>query len=514
MISPDGLAFDWSETLDDLPADNMRRASHAKNLTLFLVQKGQNDNYVLNLNAKWGTGKSYFLKRWVKEIEQTYPTVYIDAWSSDHSSDPLLSVVSEVKNRLKELKEISKFEQRLFEGVAKAVKATAPAVIKAVVKNQLERAGVNLNELGDVISNDDAADAGAKLVEQAIKAHNEASVGVKSIKSSVQGWMQSVVESKKRRYPLFIFIDELDRCRPTYAIEMLETIKHIFDMKNVVFVIATDKDQLQHSIKAIYGAEFDSRLYLDRFFSRTVTLSNPSRVDFIRRKLAESKFFSDYFSDDSNFVFLPSKSGRTEDIILLFAAIADGFDWPLRNVSLWLDRLEAALIISSIKLDVIILSFMMALETDNTEWLKKYQEEIPIFKSKGSDDLGKINFRTSLITTTWSFNQTKKELLAAGMKQTGSQINSVNESEVSILDFVIDRIEFLKMIDIFNSRVMVNEYRQLLQTGEVSVQSFGEGINKTEYPVPALYIYMNYHKLRGITLDHYIEICRYSSLID
>lgn len=514
MSSPDGLAFDWSEALDDLPADNMRRASHAKNLTLFLVQKGQNDNYVLNLNAKWGTGKSYFLKRWVKEIEQTYPTVYIDAWSSDHSSDPLLSVVSEVKNRLKELKEISKFEQRLFEGVAKAVKATAPAVIKAVVKNQLERAGVNLDELGDFISNDDASDAGAKLVEQAIKAHNEASVGVKSIKSSVQGWMQYVVESKKRRYPLFIFIDELDRCRPTYAIEMLETIKHIFDMKNVVFVIATDKDQLQHSIKAIYGAEFDSRLYLDRFFSRTVTLSNPSRVDFIRRKLAESKIFSDYFSDDSNFVFLPSKSGRTEDIILLFAAIADGFDWPLRNVSLWLDRLEAALIISSIRLDVIMLSFMMALETDNTEWLKRYQEEIPIFKSIGSDDSGKVNFRTSLITTTWSFNQTKKELLDAGMKQTGSQINSVNESEVSILDFVIDRIEVLKMIEIFNSRVMVNEYRQLLQTGEFSVQRFGEGINKTEYPVPALYIYMNYHKLRGITLDHYIEICRYSSLID
>lgn len=426
MNPPDVPAFNWSEASNELPADNMRRASHAKNLTLFLVQKGQNDNYVLNLNAKWGTGKSYFLKRWVQEIEQTYPTVYIDAWSSDHSSDPLLSVVSEVINKLKELKKISAIEQKIFEGVAKAVKATAPAVIKAVVTKQLERAGINLDELSDVFNNDDAAGAGAKLVEQAIKAHNEASVGVKKIKSSVQDWLKSVVGSTERRYPLFIFIDELDRCRPNYAIEMLETIKHIFDMKNVVFVIATDKEQLEHSIRAIYGTEFDSRLYLERFFSRTVTLSNPSRIDFIRRKISESETFKDYCCEEINFVFLSSKLGRTEDIILLFAAIADGFNWPLRRVSLWLDRLEAALIISSIKLDIIMLSFMMALETDNTDWLKKHQEGIPIFKSRGSDGSGKVDFTSSLITTIWSFNLAMKEINSAGMSHAGSPMNDVN----------------------------------------------------------------------------------------
>ncbi|WP_419182173.1 P-loop NTPase fold protein [Pantoea ananatis] len=36
-------------------------------------------------------------------------------------------------------------------------------------------------------------------------------------------------------YPLFVFVDELDRCRPTYAIEMLETIKHLFSIENVVY---------------------------------------------------------------------------------------------------------------------------------------------------------------------------------------------------------------------------------------------------------------------------------------
>ncbi|QDE47832.1 hypothetical protein EIN43_17235 [Enterobacter hormaechei] len=65
--------------------------------------------------------------------------------------------------------------------------------------------------------------------------------------------------------PTFIFIDELDRCRPNYAIDMLETIKHLFDINNVVFVIATDKEQLSHSICSVYGSGFDATRYLDRF---------------------------------------------------------------------------------------------------------------------------------------------------------------------------------------------------------------------------------------------------------
>ena len=39
---------------------------------------------------------------------------------------------------------------------------------------------------------------------------------------------------------LFVFIDELDRCRPTYAIELLERIKHLLDIDGLVFILAMD----------------------------------------------------------------------------------------------------------------------------------------------------------------------------------------------------------------------------------------------------------------------------------
>ncbi|MEB5708426.1 KAP family P-loop NTPase fold protein [Pantoea anthophila] len=507
------LNFDWSQACGELPEDSMGRAEHARNLTQFLIQKGQEANYVLNLNAKWGTGKTYFLRRWVAEIESTYPTVYIDAWSSDHSSDPLLSVVSEVKNKLRELKNISRFEAALFKGLAKAVKATAPLVIKAVVKGQLKRGGVNLDEFGEAFSNGDAADAGAKLVEQAIRAHNEASKGVENIKKSVRDWLESVVRSGKRQYPLFIFIDELDRCRPTYAVEMLETIKHIFDMKNVVFVVATDKDQLQHSIRAIYGAEFDSRLYLDRFFTRSITLSNPSRANFIFRKIDGSDTFTNFTKDDDNFVFMDSAEGRKVDLIALLSGIADGFNWPLRTVNLWLDRLEAALIISPRKMDIIILSFMMALETDDSDWLKKYQDGISIFKEARNDDTGKVNFKSFLITTHWSFGQYKKDLLDIGFEEMTRIMHSERHPQIDLLAFVKNR---LNSLDYIGNNSLINlgdEYKKATYAQTIDMMRIGSDSNSPIYESAALYLHGYFHEKNGTNLKHYFDICRYSSLM-
>ncbi|GLS00573.1 hypothetical protein GCM10007859_05800 [Brevundimonas denitrificans] len=102
-----------------------------------------------------------------------------------------------------------------------------------------------------------------------------------------QNRLKSILSNLESRseatLPLFVLIDELDRCRPTYAIEMLEQVKHLFDIDNTIFLIATDGDQLSHSIKAVYGEGFDGSGYLLRFFHR--------HYRFERRDLGA---FSDY----------------------------------------------------------------------------------------------------------------------------------------------------------------------------------------------------------------------------
>ncbi|WVV48879.1 P-loop NTPase fold protein [Pseudomonas sp. NA13] len=80
------------------------------------------------------------------------------------------------------------------------------------------------------------------------------------------------------RTPAFIFIDELDRCRPTYAIELLERVKHFFELEDCRFIVASDSTQLAHSVRAVYGEKFYSERYLSRFFDAEFRLDNSNML--------------------------------------------------------------------------------------------------------------------------------------------------------------------------------------------------------------------------------------------
>lgn len=188
--------------------------------------------------------------------------------------------MAEIRRSLIDHTDKAALDSRLLKGMWRLFKAVAPEVTKALLKSRL---GIDSDALAKILSDDSSADVGAKLAEAALQAHDEAGNSVKEFREGIAGWLRAAINtaSPPLSYPLFVFIDELERCRPTYAVEMLETIKHIFNIEHVVFVIATDKAQLQHSIRAIYGSGFDSRLYLDRFFNRSVTLNEVSRKSFI-----------------------------------------------------------------------------------------------------------------------------------------------------------------------------------------------------------------------------------------
>ena len=65
--------------------------------------------------------------------------------------------------------------------------------------------------------------------------------------------VREIVSSSSPR--AFFIVDELDRCRPDYAITYLETIKHIFDIKGAVFILAADRQQLENSAKTAFGLD-------------------------------------------------------------------------------------------------------------------------------------------------------------------------------------------------------------------------------------------------------------------
>ena len=91
-----------------------------------------------------------------------------------------------------------------------------------------------------------------------------------------------------------MIIDELDRCRPSYAVELLEVAKHVFAVDHIVFVLAVNRSQLSHSVKALYGNDFDAYGYLRRFFDVDFRLPDPSREKFIEKSLSDIRLES-YF---------------------------------------------------------------------------------------------------------------------------------------------------------------------------------------------------------------------------
>ncbi len=314
---------------ESLSADRLDRARYAEFLTNYLAAEGKQRNYVLNLNAEWGAGKTWFIKRWYMELKAHYPTVYIDAWQQDYSDDPLLTVISSI---IDQLRDATGNKVAIPDGIKSKLLGLLKVGGKLVLKSAIKKAGL---EDGDFSMEGEDVD---KLVDTLCNNHKERYESIQYLKQEIRQWVEGAVGLSEGEldYPAFILIDELDRCRPSYAVEMLETIKHIFDIPGVVFVLATDTEQLQHAIKVIYGDGFDAESYLGRFFHRRFTLGSISRRDFIQQAIVDKKLHFEHVNvwpevTDSNV------------LVNILTAVCDHFSLSLRKTEQVLDRTIASI---------------------------------------------------------------------------------------------------------------------------------------------------------------------------
>jgi len=129
---------------------------------------------------------------------------------------------------------------------------------------------------------------------------------------------------REAKQPILIIADELDRCRPNYAIEFLETIKHIFDIKGLIFVIGVDKNQLASSARALFGQQLVFDEYYRKFNHRDVNLpakSEPMTEQFCRKVVAE--YLSDEaFGRKNRFPYAQLDDHGREDIVELCVAFS------------------------------------------------------------------------------------------------------------------------------------------------------------------------------------------------
>ncbi|HHF3239931.1 TPA: P-loop NTPase fold protein [Vibrio alginolyticus] len=382
------VELDWSEgTIIEnsfFPEDKLGRVRYATFLTKLLASQGfdqarepsdQKRNYVLNLNAEWGAGKTYFLKRWSEDIKEHYPVVYVDAWKKDYSDDPLMTVISSIIEQLRKQAGKDK-ESPEFKAPRKLIgllKAAAPGIGRALSKryigidpvevmnadNESESLGTIEGEDGQSI---DMSFAASEAVKYLLDEHEAKSLAIESLKTSVFEWVSAVTGLKEKELPAFIFIDELDRCRPSYAVEMLETIKHIFDIDGVVFVVATDTEQLQHAVKAVYGEGFDAKIYLGRFFNSRYSLKAPNLDSFLEVHSDVAKFSGDYFREAKIDVLPFNEDAKIT--LKNISVILDAFKISARNAIQIADRIVATIsnMPKGTKVDILMLTTLLCIK--------------------------------------------------------------------------------------------------------------------------------------------------------
>lgn len=235
---------------------------------------------VVALDAPWGAGKSVFLKCWAGEHTHQFKAttlVYFDAFKEDYMDDPLIALIGAVADRISDLKDDDP-KKALLSSAFEKVKIYAPALTKGVLKfgfNMLTANALREIEDHDASLWDDAIKAGADNVTPHIDAFWHSEV---TRRTAIKGFRDSLADIANGDQKLVIIVDELDRCRPDYALSLLEIIKHFFDVPNVHFVLGVNLAELSNSVRARYGQQIQAEKYLQKFISITMPLiPKPSR---------------------------------------------------------------------------------------------------------------------------------------------------------------------------------------------------------------------------------------------
>ena len=236
--------------------DTLDRAKIAEKLTNLI--RNQRDPFVISIDGQWGTGKTFLLNRWQKALEnEGFRVIYFNAWEDDFCDDPLLSIIGQLSEH---------FTEGKLKEIAKKVGKTAILLLKKNVLSAIEKAtGITL-EID--LNNRDF-----------LQEYLDQRVTKDRLKEHLTELSTEVV--KETNHPLVFIIDELDRCRPTFAIELLERVKHIFDVPDLVFVFGVNRDELCKSLTSIYG-EIDASVYLRRFFDMEFSLPDVDSEEFCR----------------------------------------------------------------------------------------------------------------------------------------------------------------------------------------------------------------------------------------
>ena len=243
--------------------------------------------YTILVNAPWGSGKTFFIKQVERVLRMANPAleqdaarldsifgttakdllttpflpIYFNAWEDDHFDNPILPILATIATSVNESTVHGNEDLKKCFG----------EIIETAISMKF---GLSLN-VNNIIEGINGVDFLASYKEE------------KQLRSRIDELIGNYLPGIANR--AVIFIDELDRCRPEFAVKVLEQAKTLFQQDNIVVVYSTDISQLANSLEGVYGPNFDGVKYLERFYDKRIELNPVKPADYLSLKGVNTK---------------------------------------------------------------------------------------------------------------------------------------------------------------------------------------------------------------------------------
>lgn len=240
-----------------------------------LIAKSADQALTISLQAPWGSGKTVFLQRLKAHIHNEFQikAISVDTWKYDHHGDPLAPILAQLLDVIEERAEKQRPQSALRKKLDKVGSQLAATGAKYILPALSATAKVTVPGYAPLV------EGAEKIATSLLERQRELMNSEPAFRSSLEAARDAVSarEPTDPIRPILFIIDELDRCRPDYAIQTLERIKHHFDVPGIIFIIATDHGNLPAAVQTVYGAHVNGEEYLRKFFDFEYHLSPASR---------------------------------------------------------------------------------------------------------------------------------------------------------------------------------------------------------------------------------------------
>ncbi len=279
-----------------------------------LIEHSENESLVISINAPWWEWKTHFLKMWKNYLvyEKSRKVIYFNSFKNDYLEDPFTALLWEL---IKEFEADKTTTSKILDKWINVLKGIIPLWWKIWARFIL---GWDIKWIDDKIEELVEWDI-VEWIKNALSEYSKQEDAVKSFRDTLEGII-------KDKWDVIFIIDELDRCRPDFALRLLERIKHFFEIKGLYFVLWINKEQIEKYVTRIYW-DINTTKYLQKFIDIETTL--PSNLD--RTKNDIEKYINFLFKK-SEWVFSEKLEAERNHIIQVFKKISLSTNSSLRDI--------------------------------------------------------------------------------------------------------------------------------------------------------------------------------------